>query len=133
MFFSLGLVFAGSTLAQTESTQEETTAEKTQEKLTKILPFTASVRNPVDVAGGTDSDPSLFAECVRILLKDSHVGGLLMVGLFGGYGVRFAESLTLKEEDAADKERGQGHGAPLRRGADDLLYRQADQGQLCGV
>lgn len=74
---------------------------RTQEKLAKILPFTASVRNPVDVAGGTDSDPSLFAECVRILLKDSHVGGLLMVGLFGGYGVRFAESLTLKEEDAA--------------------------------
>jgi acetate---CoA ligase (ADP-forming) len=74
---------------------------RTQAKLKKILPFTATVRNPVDVAGGTDDDPSLFAECARILLKDPQVGGLLMVGLFGGYGIRFAASLSLKEEDAA--------------------------------
>lgn len=74
---------------------------KTQERLKKILPFTASVRNPVDVAGGTDADPSIFAECARIILKDPHVGGLLLVGLFGGYGIRFAESLKWKEEDAA--------------------------------
>jgi acetate---CoA ligase (ADP-forming) len=76
-------------------------SENTQEKLKKILPFTASVRNPVDVAGGTDSDPTLFAECARLMLKDTNVGGLLMVGLFGGYGIRFAESLAWKEEDAA--------------------------------
>lgn len=75
--------------------------EKTQERLKEILPFTASVRNPVDVAGGTDADPTLFAECARLILKDANVGGLLMVGLFGGYGIRFAESLKLKEEDAA--------------------------------
>lgn len=74
---------------------------KTQERLKKILPFTATVRNPVDVAGGTDADPSLFVDCVDNILKDPHVGGLLMVGLFGGYGIRFAESLSLKEEDAA--------------------------------
>ncbi|MFH2129724.1 MAG: acetate--CoA ligase family protein [bacterium] len=74
---------------------------KTQEKLKKILPFTASIRNPVDVAGGTDSDPSLFAECADLILKDPNVGGLLMVGLFGGYGIRFAKSLIWKEEDAA--------------------------------
>jgi acetyltransferase len=29
------------------------------------------------------------------------VGGLLLVGLFGGYGIRFAESLSVMEEDAA--------------------------------
>jgi acetate---CoA ligase (ADP-forming) len=75
--------------------------EKTQEKLRKILPAAASVVNPVDVAGGTDADPSLFADCARIILKDANVGGLLLVGLFGGYGIRFAESLALKEEDAA--------------------------------
>ncbi len=74
---------------------------RTQANLKKILPFTASVRNPVDVAGGTDADPSLFAECARILLKAPNVDGLLMVGLFGGYGIRFAESLSWKEEDAA--------------------------------
>jgi len=70
-------------------------------KLKKILPPAASFANPVDVAGGTDADPSLFADCADIILKDPNVGGLLVVGLFGGYGIRFAESLALKEEDAA--------------------------------
>ena len=78
-----------------------TLEEKTQRNLRKILPAAAAVTNPVDVAGGTDSDPSLFADCARIILNDPQVGGLLLVGLFGGYGIRFAESLSLKEEDAA--------------------------------
>jgi acetyltransferase len=76
-------------------------SEETQEKLKKILPFAASVPNPVDVAGGGDADPAIFAECVRIILEDPVVGGLLMVGLFGGYGIRFAESLAVIEEGAA--------------------------------
>ena len=76
-------------------------SEKTQANLRKILPGAASVPNPVDVAGGTDTDPSVFADCAEIILKDSNVGGLLIVGLFGGYGIRFAESLALMEEDAA--------------------------------
>jgi len=77
--------------------------EKTQAKLRKILPFTASVRNPVDVAGGTDADPGLFADCAKIILKDHQVGGLLIVGLFGGYGKRFSKGLSLMEEDAAHR------------------------------
>ncbi|MBT8341686.1 MAG: acetate--CoA ligase family protein, partial [Desulfatitalea sp.] len=75
--------------------------EKTQKKLRSLLPPAASVVNPVDVAGGTDADPSLFADCARAILNDPQVGGLLLVGLFGGYGIRFDESLSLKEEDAA--------------------------------
>jgi len=75
--------------------------EKTQERLRAILPAAASVVNPVDVAGGTDADPTVFAQCAEILLRDPGVGGLLIVGLFGGYGIRFAESLSLMEEDAA--------------------------------
>jgi acetyl coenzyme A synthetase (ADP forming)-like protein len=78
-------------------------SEKTQEKLKKILPEAASVVNPVDVAGGTDSDPSLFADCAKIILKDPSVGGLLVVGLFGGYGIRFEKSLALGEEAAAHR------------------------------
>ncbi len=78
-------------------------SEKTQAKLRELLPAAASVPNPVDVAGGTDSDPSIFADCARIMLKDSNVGGLLIVGLFGGYGIRFAESLSLMEEDGAHR------------------------------
>jgi acetyltransferase len=76
-------------------------SEKTQAKLKKILPFTASVPNPVDVAGGTDSNPAIFADCAEIIMKDTNIGGLLIVGLFGGYGIRFAESLALVEEDAS--------------------------------
>lgn len=75
--------------------------EKTQTALRAILPSAASVPNPVDVAGGTDADPSLFADCARIILKDPNVGGLLLVGLFGGYSIRFAASLAMMEEDAA--------------------------------
>ena len=76
-------------------------SEKTQAKLKKILPFTASVPNPVDVAGGTDSNPAIFADCAEIIMIDTNIGGLLIVGLFGGYGIRFAESLALVEEDAS--------------------------------
>jgi len=75
--------------------------QKTQDRLREILPAAASVVNPVDVAGGTDDNPSVFADCARILLRDKNIGGLLIVGLFGGYGIRFAESLALMEEDAA--------------------------------
>jgi acyl-CoA synthetase (NDP forming) len=77
--------------------------EKTRAALRELLPAAASVPNPVDVAGGTDADPSIFADCARVLLKDANVGGLLIVGLFGGYGIRFAQSLCLMEEDAAHR------------------------------
>ncbi len=78
-------------------------SEKTKKRLREILPDAASVVNPIDVAGGTDSDPSLFADCAKIILKDSNVGGLLVVGLFGGYGIRFEKSLALGEEAAAHR------------------------------
>ncbi|CAN2049262.1 acetate---CoA ligase (ADP-forming) [Candidatus Magnetomoraceae bacterium gMMP-1] len=75
--------------------------KKTQERLRKILPSNASLRNPIDVAGGTDTNPALFADCARILLEDDRIGGLLVAGLFGGYGIRFEEKLRFMEEDAA--------------------------------
>lgn len=78
-------------------------SSETQAKLRDILPDNASVRNPIDVAGGSDSDPGVFAECVKILISDSNIGGVLVVGLFGGYGIRFAEKLRFVEEDAAHR------------------------------
>ncbi len=77
--------------------------EKTQKKLKKILPAGAAVRNPVDIAGGADENPEVFADCAEILLHDTQIGGLLVVGLFGGYNIRFAESLAFVEEDAAHR------------------------------
>ena len=77
--------------------------EKTREQLKKVLPPNASLRNPVDVAGGMDYNPGIIADCARILLRDENVGGLLIVGLFGGYGIRFSERLKFIEEDAAHR------------------------------
>ncbi len=77
--------------------------EKTQKKLKALLPAGASTRNPVDVAGGADENPGVFADCVEIMLHDPRVGGVLVVGLFGGYNIRFAESLAFVEEDAAHR------------------------------
>lgn len=78
-------------------------AETTQEKLAAILPAAASVANPVDVAGGTDSNPAIFADCARILLDDPSVDGLLITGLYGGYGIRFSQSLTTIELATTDR------------------------------
>ncbi len=75
--------------------------KETRKKLKEALNPNASLHNPVDIAGAADADPSVFASCARILLEDDHVGGLLIAGLFGGYGIRFAEKLKFIEEDAA--------------------------------
>ena len=77
--------------------------EKTREKLKALLPAGASTRNPIDIAGGADENPAVFADCAEILLHDPQVGGLLVVGLFGGYNIRFAKSLEFVEEDAAHR------------------------------
>ncbi|NPA25354.1 MAG: acyl-CoA synthetase [Deltaproteobacteria bacterium] len=76
-------------------------SEKTKEKLRAILPTAASVANPIDVAGGADDNPVILAKCAKILLHDPNIGGVLVVGLFGGYSIRFSESLAFAEEDAA--------------------------------
>ncbi len=77
--------------------------KETREKLKAILPPNASLANPIDVAGGTDQNPAIFADCAEILLNDRNIQGLLVVGLFGGYGIRFAKKLAFKEEDAAHR------------------------------
>jgi len=75
----------------------------TRERLAEVLSPNASLRNPVDVAGSTDENPGVFADCARILLEDPQIGGLLIVGLFGGYGIRFTSKLRFIEEDAAHR------------------------------
>jgi acetyltransferase len=72
-------------------------SEETQSTLKQILPSGAAVSNPVDVAGGTDNDPYVFIQCAELILKDPNVDALLVVGLFGGYALRFNEALLDKE------------------------------------
>lgn len=77
--------------------------EKSRDRLSQLLGSAASTVNPVDLAGAADADPRVFAEALAILVADPGVGAVLVVGLFGGYGIRFAESLTGPETEAAER------------------------------
>lgn len=87
----------------------------TRSTLRTVLPAAANVSNPVDVAGGTDDDQGVFATCAEALLEDEHVDVLLLTGLFGGYGIRFAEEYTAVETQVAERiaEMATETGVPL--------------------
>jgi acyl-CoA synthetase (NDP forming) len=76
-------------------------APETQTVLRQLLGASASVRNPVDVAGATDGDPYLFARCTDALMSDAGVGLVVIVGLLGAYHLRFDTALEAAEEAAA--------------------------------
>lgn len=69
--------------------------------LRKLLGPAAAVRTPVDVAGAADADPGAFARALDVVARDPSVGVVLLVGLFGGYAIRFSGELAEVESDAA--------------------------------
>ncbi|HRF43850.1 MAG TPA: acetate--CoA ligase family protein [Candidatus Competibacteraceae bacterium] len=73
----------------------------TRERLRAVLFPQASLANPIDVAGSTDAHPRLLAACAEILGQDRNVDQVFLVGMFGGYGIRFAQELAGQELDAA--------------------------------
>ncbi|MCE2455917.1 MAG: acetate--CoA ligase family protein [Gemmatimonadetes bacterium] len=75
--------------------------ESTRLALRRELGPAAAVGNPVDVAGAADTDPEAFARTVRVLAEDPGVGVLLVIGLFGGYSLRFSSELADAEDRAA--------------------------------
>ncbi|MEH6651526.1 MAG: acetate--CoA ligase family protein [Motiliproteus sp.] len=77
-------------------------SESTRSALQGILFPQASLVNPIDVAGSTDANPGLLADCMEILSKDDNVDMVFLVGMFGGYGIRFAEELKDEELQAAN-------------------------------
>ena len=79
-----------------------TLAPETRDRLREVLGPAAAVANPVDVAGAADTDPGAFARALDVLAPDPAVGIVLVVGLFGGYGIRFSDSLTAPETQAAE-------------------------------
>jgi acetyltransferase len=83
--------------------QLATLAPHTQHALRTLLGPNATVRNPVDVAGATDSTPGLFADAAQALIDDEQVGLIVMVGLFGGYHLRFDERVKAEEERTAEQ------------------------------
>ncbi|MCL7929083.1 acetate--CoA ligase family protein [Halomonas llamarensis] len=88
------LVEAGLTLAEL--------SDDTRNKLRDILFPQASTTNPVDVAGTSDANPSLLATCMEIVAADDNVDSIFLVGMFGGYSLRFAESLLGDEMRGAE-------------------------------
>ena len=76
-------------------------SSQTRAALRQLLGPAAAVRNPVDVAGAADADPGAFSRALDVLVADPAVGSVLIVGLFGGYGIRFSDQLTASETRAA--------------------------------
>ena len=74
----------------------------TRDGLRALLGSAAAVGNPVDLAGAADADPEVFQRALAILADDPEVGGVVLVGLFGGYGLRFSEELAPGERAAAE-------------------------------
>lgn len=76
-------------------------APTTRGRLRDLLGPRAALDNPVDLAGAADGDPMVMARAMAILATDPAVGGVLLVGLFGGYAIRFSDTLLEGENHAA--------------------------------
>jgi acyl-CoA synthetase (NDP forming) len=76
-------------------------AEDTERQLKKITPAATQLSNPVDVGGGTDPHPRYMPRCSRAMLADPAIDVLLIVGYFGGYQIRFGQSVAEAENAAA--------------------------------
>src|SRR5699024_3779564 len=70
------IIEAGLTLAEL--------SDVTRERLSEVLFAQASLNNPVDVAGTSDSNPEVLAQCVEIVARDESVDAVMLVGMFGG-------------------------------------------------
>ncbi|MBF6171338.1 acetate--CoA ligase family protein [Nocardia blacklockiae] len=90
-------------------------SEPTRAALRELLGPAATVADPVDVAGATDADPTVFAAAAEILMADPAVGLILIVGLFGGYHLRFDSALEAAENETAHRllAAHAAHGTPL--------------------
>src|ERR671915_502184 len=71
--------------------------DETVQKLKKIVPNASALSNPVDAGGGTDPRAEYYGLCGRAILEDPNVDALLMVGYFGGYTMRYGESVAETE------------------------------------
>lgn len=68
--------------------------------LRALLPPSAAVSNPVDLAGAGEQDITSFASVIDTVLADPAVDGVLATGYFGGYG-GYGEALAAAEIETA--------------------------------
>ena len=78
-------------------------SDATRSALREVLLPQASTLNPVDVAGSSDANPSLLASCIELVMADEGVDSVFLVGMFGGYSLRFSESLMGDEMRGAER------------------------------
>ncbi len=81
-------------------------APTTSAELRRRLGPAAAVLSPVDVAGAADSDPRALARALEVVARDPAVGVVLLVGMFGGYAMRFSATLAASELEAASAMAG---------------------------
>lgn len=89
--------------------------ETSRSRLRDLLGPAAAVGNPIDCAGATDRSPAAFARALEIAVADPACTAVLMIGLFGGYAIRFADRLAAEELATADAlaETAKSAGVPL--------------------
>ena len=84
-----------------DQVRRATLTDATRQVLRALLGPAAAVDNPIDLAGAADGDPERFADALDVVLRDPGVGCVLVVGLFGGYALRFDQGLLEAEVSAA--------------------------------
>ncbi|MGH7545791.1 MAG: acetate--CoA ligase family protein, partial [Gemmatimonadota bacterium] len=94
-------ILAADALAEAGVPLADLSAE-TRARLRDLLGRAAAVGNPLDLAGAGDRDPGIFARAHEALLGDPAVGAVVVVGLFGGYAIRFDPELAGAEIRAAE-------------------------------
>lgn len=90
------ITMAAEALAERGMVLAQLTPE-TQKKLKAIVPNATALSNPVDAGGGTDPRAEYYGLCGRAILEDPNVDALLFVGYFGGYTIRYGESVAETE------------------------------------
>lgn len=75
-------------------------SDATQARLREILLPHCPIKNPVDLAGTPEADMWVFDRCLKVLLQDPDVDGIVIVGLYGGYA-DLSEEFRALEMDVA--------------------------------
>jgi acyl-CoA synthetase (NDP forming) len=77
----------GATLATAAGLELPELADRTADALRGLMPPSAAVGNPVDLAGGGERDVATFERASRVLLESGELDGMLLTGYFGGYAL----------------------------------------------
>jgi acyl-CoA synthetase (NDP forming) len=70
----------------------------TQRRVAALLPATATVANPIDIAGAAEIDLTVYSRLVEALVSLAEIDAVLLTGYFGGYS---AISRDLREREEA--------------------------------